>query len=249
MGLDGLHRQVQARGHLLVRVATGDQAQDLALAHGQLVELGIGDGQLAREGVEHEPGEAGREHGIAGADALDRANELVLGDRLGDVAAGTRTDDGDDILDRVGHRQGQEPDLGPGRAHGLEDRLASPAGQVHVEEHDVGRERDDCGDGRVDIGRLADEVDRVGQLGLHAGAEERVVVDDEDTGRARAGARCRGHRGTLSSHSVPAPTAESSAAVPRTRASRPTIDSAMPTRSPSASAVPPGSNPQPVSRT
>ena len=58
MALDCLHREAQAGGDLLVHVAAGDQPQDLALARGELVELGIAADALARaEGVEHEAGE------------------------------------------------------------------------------------------------------------------------------------------------------------------------------------------------
>ena len=47
-------------GHLLVRVAAGDQAQHLALAGRELVELGVdGRGHRAGERVEHEAGEPG----------------------------------------------------------------------------------------------------------------------------------------------------------------------------------------------
>ena len=58
---------------LLVEVAAGDVAQDLALARGELVELGVGDrrrvGLVPGEGVEHEAGEARREHGVAAGHA------------------------------------------------------------------------------------------------------------------------------------------------------------------------------------
>src|SRR5688500_20332603 len=37
VGLDGLHRQVEAAGHLLVRVPPGDERQDIPFASGELV--------------------------------------------------------------------------------------------------------------------------------------------------------------------------------------------------------------------
>src|SRR5918996_4474092 len=72
VGLDRLHRQVQPAGDLLVGEAAGDVAQDLALPGRELVQLGVGDaGQVAVEGVEHEPGQAGREHGVPALDPAD----------------------------------------------------------------------------------------------------------------------------------------------------------------------------------
>ena len=41
MGLDGLDRDAEALGDLLVEVAAGDVAQDLALAGRELVEVGV----------------------------------------------------------------------------------------------------------------------------------------------------------------------------------------------------------------
>ena len=61
---------LEPQGDLLVEVAARDQAQDLALARRQLVELGVDLGlrDLAVEGVEHEAGEPGREDRVAVAD-------------------------------------------------------------------------------------------------------------------------------------------------------------------------------------
>ena len=78
-------------GDLLVRVAPGDQAQHLALAGGEPVELGIDRRRLvAGEGVEHEPGEARREHGVAAVHPHDRLAEIGGGDRLGRRSRGHR---------------------------------------------------------------------------------------------------------------------------------------------------------------
>ncbi len=44
--LDGLDRDEQLRGDLLVGVAAGDQPHDLLLARREAVELGVGDGRL-----------------------------------------------------------------------------------------------------------------------------------------------------------------------------------------------------------
>ena len=58
--------RIQPGPDLLVGVAPGDEAHDLLLAGRQLVELGVDRvGQGPAEGVEHEAGQAGREHGVA----------------------------------------------------------------------------------------------------------------------------------------------------------------------------------------
>ena len=60
MGLDGLHRDLEAQADLLVEVAARDVAKDLALAGGELVELGVDllGGQVPGEGIQDEPREA-----------------------------------------------------------------------------------------------------------------------------------------------------------------------------------------------
>ena len=50
VGLDGLHRDDELGGDLLVRPAAGEQAQDVALAAGELVELGVDDAGRRRGG-------------------------------------------------------------------------------------------------------------------------------------------------------------------------------------------------------
>ena len=68
VGLDRLHREVQAGGDLLVAVAARDQLQHLALACGQRLELRVGaDGLVVAERVEHEAREPRREDGVARA--------------------------------------------------------------------------------------------------------------------------------------------------------------------------------------
>ena len=61
MGLHRLRRDAEAEGDLLVEVAAGEEAKDLALTGGELVELGVDlfGGDLACERVEDEAGEAG----------------------------------------------------------------------------------------------------------------------------------------------------------------------------------------------
>src|SRR5204863_8422141 len=89
VGLHRLDRDLQAAGDLLVGVAPGDVAEDLALAGGELVELGVGGGDVlvAGECVQDEAGEAGREDGVAVGDTGDGVGQLRARDGLGDVAA------------------------------------------------------------------------------------------------------------------------------------------------------------------
>ena len=131
--------------------------------------------------------------------------------------------------------------------------VAAAAGQVHVEQHDVGEALVDELDGRLGLVRLAHHLDRVAELGLHAGPEHRVVLDEEDAGPAgrRRAARRRAHltrsrRGMDSWTSAPSPGAERTTAEPPKRAMRARIDWAMPWRS---SGTASGSNPRPRSRT
>ncbi len=58
VGLHGLHRDAEAQADLLVEVAARDVAEHLALAGGELIELGVDllGRQVAGEGIEHEAG-------------------------------------------------------------------------------------------------------------------------------------------------------------------------------------------------
>ena len=138
------------------------------------------------EGIEDEPGQAGREDGIAGRDPVHRLQQFAAGNGLGDIAAGSGTDDGDDILGRVGDGEGEELHLGMVGEDAVEDGLAAAAGEVDVEQDDVGEALVDQLDGRVHLVRLADDLDGVAELGPHAGPEDRMVLDQEDPGRTRS---------------------------------------------------------------
>jgi hypothetical protein len=73
VGLDRPGGDMQARAGFLVGVARADQAQHLPLASGELVQLGVQrHGRVAPEGIEHEPGEAWGEVGVAGVHPRDR---------------------------------------------------------------------------------------------------------------------------------------------------------------------------------
>jgi hypothetical protein len=111
---------------------------------------------------------------------------------------------------------------------------------VDVEQDDVRVRVPDQRHRLLDGGRLADEVDRVAELGAHARAEQAMVVHEHD---APSHARLPG---SVSSTSVPSPGAEAIVAVPPTRRMRPSIDSAIPRRS---SATRERSKPTPRSRT
>ena len=185
-----LAEMLRSRRHLLVGVAAGDQAQDLALTGRQLVELGVEARRRCTalgEGVEHEAGQARREHRVPGGDPVDGLEELGARDRLGDVAAGAGPDDVDHVLGGVGDRQGEELHLGMMGQHAAQDGVPAAAGEVHVEQDHVGQALADELDGGRRLVGLAHHLDRVAQLGPDAGPEHGVVLDQEDAGPPAAG--------------------------------------------------------------
>jgi hypothetical protein len=187
-------------------------AQDLALAGGELVELRVDllGRDVAGERVQHEPGEPRREDRVALADAADGVGEVGAGDRLRHVAAGAGADDRDDVVGVVADREREEALLGAPLG-GLLDHLdAAATGHVDVEEDDVGLALGDLADGVLDGLGLAEDLDQVTELGLHPGAEDPVVVDDDD------GRRLLAHLSAsiVSSTSVPLPGALRTSALP-----------------------------------
>src|SRR5215467_7098166 len=131
--------------------------------------------------------------------------------------------------------------------------LPTAAGQVHVEQDDVGEARGDPGDGRLDVLRLAYHVDAVPELGPDPGPEQGVIVNDEDprltcvwSTHFWLGSRFPAARGMVSDTSVPSPCVLRMAAEPPWRAIRARTESASPFRSPGTVS---GSNPLPRSRT
>jgi hypothetical protein len=166
--------------------------------------------------------------------------ELGPGDRLGDVAARAGADDRDHVLGGVGDREREEA-LGRPLARDVADHLhAAAARHLDVEQHHVGLELDDAAHRVLDRGGVAEDLDEAVELRAHAGAEQLVVVDDDD------GRRVAHVRAIRSSTSVPSPVVEWIAAVPPWRSMRPTIDSRTPRRS---AGTAPGSKPGPRSRT
>ncbi len=121
---------------------------------------------------------------------------------------------------------------------------AATAGQVHVEEYDVGPVLVDGGDRLVDVGRLGHHVDRVPQLGAHAGAEHRVVVDQHDADRLSHGSPPAW--GGAAAPRCPHPASTAPCAVPPCRSIRSMMLCRSPCRS---SATRSRSKPRPRSRT
>ena len=127
-------------------------AQDLLLPDRELVELRVDRApELGGEGVEHEAGQAGREHRVPVGHLPHRLHQLGPGDGLGDVAPGAGPDDADDVLGRVRHRQGEELHLRVGPRHRVDHRPTAAAGHVDVEQHHVRSALADHLDGRVPL--------------------------------------------------------------------------------------------------
>jgi len=96
---------------------------------------------------------------------------------------------------------------------------------MDVEQHHVGVCVHDARDRFRDRACVADHVDDVCHLCANAGAEQAVIVDEEDPDR-HADAR-----GTRKRTSVPPPIAVAIATSPPARPMRPSIESAIPRRS------------------
>ena len=132
--------------------------------------------------------------------------------------------------------------------------MPAAPGEMHVEQDHIGQALVDQLDGGRRLVGLAHHLDRVAQLGPHAGPEDGVVLDQEDAGPPAPGGPAgsaarhltRSRRGMESSTSAPSPGAERMTAVPPNRAMRARIDWAMPWRSAGTAS---GSKPRPRSRT
>src|SRR3954453_12378599 len=159
--------------------------------------------------------------------SLDCVDELVPGDRLGDVPTCTGPDDGDHVLGVVGYREREEALLGTLLGDLLDHLDAAAARHVDVEERDVGVVSGDRPHGALDGVRLAQHLDLLLELGLDARAEDPVIIDDHDGG----GGAHRPFSLMLNSTSVPSPGSLRIAARPPCRFMRPIIDSRTPWRS------------------
>ncbi len=132
--------------------------------------------------------------------------------------------------------------------------VAAPARQVDIEQDHVGQALDDELDGGPRLVRLAHDLHGLAQLGLDAGPEHGMVLDQEDAGAtggwpdsvAAAAHDTRSRRGMESWTSAPSPGAERITAEPPKRVMRARMDWAMPCR-PSGTAS--GTKPRPRSRT
>ena len=125
------------------------------------------------------PGQPRREDRVAVGDPAHRVGQLGAGDRLGHVAARAGADDRDHVLGRVGDAESARKRWAGSALGHLADHLeAAAARHVDVEQDDVGLELDDAADRVLDARGVAEHVDQAVELGAHAGAEQRVVVDD-----------------------------------------------------------------------
>src|SRR5215211_2884531 len=241
--LDRLGGDAEPQGDLLVHVAAGDVAQDLALPRGELVELGVRHGRrrplLPGERVEHEAGEPRREHRVPARHAVHGVRQLRPGDRLGHVAAGAGPDDRDHVLGRVGDAQREEADGRAARRDAADHLGAAAVGHLHVEEDDVGLGLHDQLDRLAHGAGVPGDVDQPVELGAHPGPEQSVVVDQHRAGE-------RAHPPITSSTSVPSPGRVWIAALPPWRSIRPSTDSRSPRRSAGTASR---SKPGPRSRT
>ena len=109
-------------------------------------------------------------------------------------AACAGTDHRDDVLGCVGDREREEAHPRPTREDRPDHGLPTAARHVDVDEHDVGLALEDHVDGRVDLGRLADHLRAVAELGPHPTAEQVVVVDQEDAGSPQPSLWCHAGR-------------------------------------------------------
>ena len=216
---------------------------------GELVELGVDLrlGDLARRTrrARSRRGAARRPRRRRGPASIASASSGA-GDRLGHVAPCAGADHRDHVLGGVGDREREEALR---RA-----RLPRPGGSPRPRRRPAcgrraGRRRaarQDRRDGLLDRPGVAENVDQVLELGAHAGAEQGVVVDDDD---ASAVERIRSRRRSpsiRSATSVPPPGIARDLASPPSRSIRPMIDSRTPRRSAGTAA---GSKPGPRSRT
>src|SRR4051794_18942911 len=187
-----LHRRLgheQLLGDLGIREAARDQSQHLLLAGGQILEsrelrLGL-RAAAAHELADHTLRHRRRQERVALRDHVDRSDELLGRRVLEEEPARAGAQRLVHVLVEVERRQHQ--DLRPAVAvDGGEDapRRLEPVelGHADVHQHDVWAQGAGLVDRLAPVGRLADDLD----LGLRvedhaeAGADERLVVDEED---------------------------------------------------------------------
>ena len=168
----------------------GDQLEDLALALGELVDLGGGclrvraGGELGNQ----PPRDRGREQRVAGGDDSDRLQQLVRAGVFEQKGARARAERGVDVLVEVEGGEHEHARLGerrvgaqqPGCFQAVED------GHADVHQHDVWEGSACEVDGFPAVAGFADDLhlllgrDQCGE----AGADGGLVVGDEDPGHA-----------------------------------------------------------------
>src|SRR5690606_2226524 len=192
--VDRARADEEALGDLLLRVPGHHLAEHVALALGEPV---VRRRPRPVERGEHLPRDGPRHQHAAVAGGLDRRRELVGVGVLEEVARGARPAGG---VDRPGVVAGGEHDdarPGEARLEGAEAVEPAHAGEVDVEEEDVGPVR--VGgplahrgprEGVLDAPEDLAHVGGGGERRLERGAVRLVVLDDPD-----GGGRRRGHRG------------------------------------------------------
>ena len=166
----------------LVRVPLGQQAEHLALARGELGELG-----LLAWAAEHPADDFGVEHGAAAGHTPERAGELVeVGDpvleQVPDAACVVA-----DQLERVGRldvlAEQEHADVGvrlPDR-HGRAQAVVGVRGRhADVDHGRVGAMRADLADEVVGVARLCDDVEAVRLEHVDQPLEQQGVIVGDD---------------------------------------------------------------------
>ena len=175
MRLDRAHAQVELPRDLLVGVAERDQAEDLALALGEVV-LGLAHDETGCEGrMDVDP---------VGEHRLDRAHELLVCCVLDHVALRSELEG----LVRVGrlvlHRE--DHDAGAALAQVGDHVEPRPVAQRQVEDDDIGLQGARPLERVAHARGLTDDLDLAARLEhpLDAAAHELVVVDQEHADHA-----------------------------------------------------------------
>src|SRR5690606_11363342 len=106
--------------------------------------------------------------------------QLLAHGGLGDVAVHPGMHHLHHVVSRRRHGESHELEFGSGGANQRYDRCAAATGELDVEHHQLRVGGEDPVHRRLHIGRLADDVELVGQDGLHPGAHDVVIVHEED---------------------------------------------------------------------
>jgi hypothetical protein len=198
-----------------VRLALGDQREDLELAGAQRV-------RRRRPQLAQQPRRDGRrQYGLAPERRSHGADERLARRILEEVARRAGRDRGPDVA--VGVEGGEDED--PGRVADLGqlvDRARTvDLGHPEVHEDDVGPEPLGRNHRLAAVGRLADDLElRIAvEDAAEAVADDRVIVDDEQADRwhGRHQGAWTPIAGTRADTAVPPPGSDSIASVPATR--------------------------------